>query len=152
MRKFLHASEEIRHRERLIESFEFTPGQTIVREGDAAHFVLIMAKGSAGSFINLGDGTRRRVGSVGPGSSFGEMALLEGGRRLADVVADEKLICYGFPVSQFLEHATERPGLHAAVLSNLVRGLSDRLRLANREIRALEEARRASGAMDPSPC
>jgi glutaminase len=130
--------EEIRLLERLIESFEFAPGQTVVREGDDAHFVFIVAKGSASIFINLGDGTKRRVGSVGPGSSFGEMALLEGGRRSADVVADEKLICYGFPVSQFLALAKERPGLHAAILSNIVRGLSDRLRLANQEIRALE--------------
>ena len=43
--------------------------------------------------------------------SFGEMALLDGGKRSADIVADEKVICYGLAVEQLHELAAEIPTL-----------------------------------------
>ena len=50
-----------------------------------------------------------RVASLGPGLSFGEMALIDGGRRSADVVADERVVCYGFSVEQLREIGKTTP-------------------------------------------
>ena len=42
---------------------------------------------------------RSGVASIGPGLTFGEMALLDGGKRSADMIADERVICYGLCAS-----------------------------------------------------
>jgi glutaminase len=81
---------------------------------------------------------RRRVASLGPGLTFGEMALFDGGARSADVVADEKVICYGLAVEQLRELAATHPNIMVTILSNLTRDFSERLRHANEAIRSLE--------------
>ena len=87
----------------------------------------------------LGEGGRKkRVASIGPGLSFGEMALLDGGKRSADIVADERVICYGLRVEQLQELAAEHPNIMITILGNLTREFSERLRHANQEIRVLE--------------
>ncbi|HYM99922.1 MAG TPA: cyclic nucleotide-binding domain-containing protein, partial [Aestuariivirgaceae bacterium] len=83
-------------------------------------------------------GRKRRVASIGPGLSFGEMALLDGGKRSADIVADERVICYGLAVGQLQELAAEHPNIMITILGNLTREFSERLRHANEEIGALE--------------
>jgi glutaminase len=70
--------------------------------------------------------------------SFGEMALLDGGKRSADIVADERVICYGLAVRQLQELAAERPNILITILGHLTREFSERLRHANDEISALE--------------
>ena len=78
------------------------------------------------------------MASIGPGLSFGEMALLDGGKRSADVVADERVICYGLAVEQLHEIAAQHPNILVTILGNLTRDFSERLRHANEEIRTLE--------------
>jgi glutaminase len=66
------------------------------------------------------------------------MALLDGGKRSADIVADDKVICYGLRVEQLHELAAEQPNIMITILSNLTREFSERLRHANEEIGVLE--------------
>jgi glutaminase len=80
----------------------------------------------------------RRVASLGPGLTFGEMALFGGGARSADVVADEKVICYGLSVEEVNEVTAAHPNIMVTILSNLTRDFSERLRHANEAIRSLE--------------
>jgi Cyclic nucleotide-binding domain len=79
---------------------------------------------------------RRRVASLGPGLTVGEMALFDGCARSADLVADEKVICYGLAVEQLKELAVTHPNFMLTILSNLTR--DERLRHANEAIRSLE--------------
>jgi glutaminase len=72
----------------------------------------------------------------GPGLTFGEMALFDGCARSADLVADEKVICYGLAVEQLKELAVTHPNFMLTILSNLTR--DERLRHANEAIRSLE--------------
>jgi glutaminase len=67
------------------------------------------------------------------------MALIDGGHRSADVVANERVICYGFSVEELHEIGREMPNLLTTILSNMMRDFSERLRRANDEVRALEE-------------
>ena len=78
------------------------------------------------------------MASLGPGLTFGEMALFDGGSRSADVVADEKVICYGLAVEQLKELAITHPNIMVTILANLTRDFSERLRHANEAIRSLE--------------
>lgn len=119
----------------------FDTGSVIVKEGDAARLFFVVAQGLASVRLSVGDdvGARSvRVGSIGPGMSFGEMALLDGGKRSADVVADQRVVCYGFSVEELQEISQTNPAVLIKILSNINRDMTERLRLANNEIRALE--------------
>jgi glutaminase len=134
--------DELRHIEAAVRPLVFEKGQAIVREGDEAHLFFVVARGTVTVQlrVKVGDGERIvRVASLGPGVSFGEMALLDGGRRSADVVADERVVCYGFSVEHLREIGATHPNIMTTILGNMMRDFSERLRRANDEIRALEQ-------------
>ncbi len=132
---------DLKRLESIVRPLLFEPGQTIIHEGDAARLFFAIAKGTVSVRIRVPgpDGNRmRRVACIGPGLTFGEMALLDGRPRSADVIADEMVVCYGFAVEQLREVAADAPHILIAILSNLTREFSERLRHANAEIRSLE--------------
>jgi glutaminase len=110
------------------------------REGAEAKLFFVVARGTVSVQIKVqGQGDRKKRGaSIGPGLRFGEMALLDGRTRSADIVADERVICYGLAVEQLQELAAERLNIMITILGNLTRDFSERLRHANDEISALE--------------
>jgi CRP-like cAMP-binding protein len=57
-------------------------GKRLVHEGDYSYDLIVIESGTA-DVIKGGE----VVGSLGPGDVFGEMGMLSGGRRTADVVA-----------------------------------------------------------------
>jgi glutaminase len=126
--------EELRLLEGIVQTLQFEEGQTVIRTGDPAHLFFVVASGSVSVWLPLPGGRRRRLASIGPGLTFGEMALLDGGPRSADVVADARTICYGFSVLKLQEMTAEHPAAVIAILRNLIRNFSERLRLANREL------------------
>jgi len=132
--------EDCRRLEAIVQPLIFEKGATIIREGDDANLFFVLARGTVSVQIKVpGQGERKkRVASIGPGLSFGEMALLDGGKRSADIVADERVICYGLRVEQLHELATEHPNIMITILGNLTREFSERLRHANEEIGVLE--------------
>ena len=69
---------------------------------------------------------------------FGELALLDPGPRSATIVADERLVCYVLTEEAFERLQKDHPGVAIAVLTNLGRELTRRLRRANRTIYQLE--------------
>jgi glutaminase len=133
-------SAECRLLEAIVQPLIFEKGDVIIREGADARLFFVLARGKVSVHITmLGEGNRKkRVASIGPGLSFGEMALLDGGKRSADIVADERVICYGLGVEQLQALAAEHPNSMITILGNLTREFSERLRHANQEIRVLE--------------
>ncbi|HEV7463560.1 MAG TPA: cyclic nucleotide-binding domain-containing protein, partial [Methyloceanibacter sp.] len=105
--------------------------------GADAKLFFVVARGTVSVQIRV-PGDRKKRASIGPGLSFGEMALLDGGKRSADVVADERVVCYGLAVEQLQELAATHPNIMITILGNLTRDFSERLRHANEEISALE--------------
>jgi glutaminase len=127
--------------ETIVRPLLFNKGEVIIREGDQAKLFFVLARGSVSVQIRVPTQTgekRRRVASLGPGLTFGEMSLFGGGSRSADVVADEKVICYGLAVEELKELTAAHPNIMVTILSNLTRDFSERLRHANQAIRSLE--------------
>ena len=134
--------DEIRILEGMVRPMVFEAGETIVREGDEARLFFVVARGVVTVQLRIrkeGGDRVLRVASLGPGVSFGEMALIDGGRRSADIVADERAVCYGFSVEQLREAGKTHPNLLLTIMGNMMRDFSERLRRANNEIRALEQ-------------
>ena len=134
------SAEDYRLIEPIVRPLVFEKGEVIIREGAEAKLFFVVARGTVSAQIRVQgqNGRKKRVASIGPGLSFGEMALLDGGKRSADIVADEKVICYGLAVDQLVELAAEHPNIMITILRNLTRDFSERLRHANEAISALE--------------
>jgi glutaminase len=132
--------EEGRLVESILRPLVFEKGDVIMREGDPAKLFFVLARGTVSVEIKVhGKGQRRkRVASIGPGLTFGEMALLDGGKRSADIIANERVICYGLGVEELHELSRDHPNIMITILSNLTREFSERLRHANEEISVLE--------------
>lgn len=65
---------------------EATPGQEVATQGDFGHALYAIESGTAETSR---DG--QAVGTLGPGDVFGEVAVLQAGRRTATVVAVSEL-------------------------------------------------------------
>jgi CRP-like cAMP-binding protein len=73
---------------KLAKEQRYEPGATIVRSGASGHGLYIIKDGSV-SVVRDG----QKVASMGPGQFFGEISVLDGGPRTADVKADTDTVC-----------------------------------------------------------
>ena len=80
----------------------YEPGERILRQGESGLECFVILEGTAQV---VRDG--REVARLGPGDFFGEVAMLDGRPRTADVVADAELRCI----------ALSRDALHEALLA-----------------------------------
>jgi CRP-like cAMP-binding protein len=125
----------------IAQTVDVAAGEAFVREGSGGDAFFVLASGSASICSTAGHGGRARplrLSTITPGTGFGERALIDGGARLADVVADEDSTAFTFPADQVRALGATDPGILIALLGNMAGGLAERLDVANTEIRALE--------------
>ncbi len=124
----------------IVKEVRYGAGVAIIKEGDPADSIFLLAAGLASVRLKLGDGARRkRLSTIAPGVAFGELALFDGGTRSADVIADVPAICYVLPIADLNRLSAGKPEINAKLARNIGRELSARLRRADAEIRSLEE-------------
>jgi CRP-like cAMP-binding protein len=99
----------------------FAPGSALVRSGDAGRSFFVLLDGTA-KVMRAGGRARR----LGIGDYFGEMALLDGAPRSADVVAEGEVLALTIDRSGFTKLLGAEPMLAQALL----RTLAARLRAA----------------------
>jgi CRP-like cAMP-binding protein len=97
----------------------FHDGHVIARQGDVGTGFFLIADGGA-SVIRDG----RTIATLGPGDFFGELSVLDGQPRTAQVVAVGLTTCLALATWDFEALVAEQPGVGLAVL----RGLATRLR------------------------
>jgi len=73
---------------KLAKEQRYEPGATIVKTGAGGHGLYIIKEGNV-SVVRDG----KKVASMGPGQFFGEISVLDGGPRTADVKADTETVC-----------------------------------------------------------
>jgi acetate kinase len=79
----------------------FEPHEAIINHGDEATHYCVLLDGRATVSV-LGDGgLRRTLGALGPGETFGDLALMSGEPNPADVIADTPCDVLLIPVSLF---------------------------------------------------
>lgn len=89
----------------------FSPGETIVRQGDDADELYIIERGTVAVLIEAKGKEKSEVTRLGPGMFFGEMALMTGERRQATVraVTECELMVIGHKA--FHETLAASPGM-----------------------------------------
>jgi glutaminase len=132
--------QEISLVESIVKEQNYSKGETIIREGDIADALYLLAAGWVSICLNIKNGARRqRLSTLTPGLAFGDLALLDGGTRSADVIADEPTVCYVLPTAKLEALARSHPEIQSKLIFNIGRELSARLRRADAEIRSLAE-------------
>ncbi len=112
------------------------PGLEVFAQGDPADGIYSVVSGSLSVWICDG-GERQRVATLGVGSTFGEMAFIDGRPRSTTVVADTTVVVKVLTEQGLTTLEQRVPQARSVLFANLARELSSRLRDANDEIRAL---------------
>jgi CRP-like cAMP-binding protein len=102
---------------------EYAQGEHLIREGEPGDHLLLIISGSAAAFIHPPPIDRTAVGEFGPGDVVGEIGLLTGEPRTADVVARTAVRALSLSVNGFGTVATAHPEVRV-LLTNV---LADRL-------------------------
>jgi SAM-dependent methyltransferase len=105
----------------LADELHVEPGEQLTVEGQPGTTFMVIARGTA----TVTRGGRRLVG-LGPGSYFGEIALLEQGPRTATVTADSRMWLFVFDAKGFASLMNGIP----AVADEIFRALAERKRNA----------------------
>jgi CRP-like cAMP-binding protein len=107
----------------------------IFSTGDAADGLYVVISGSVSVYLR-GESGRKRVASLAPGVIFGEMGLLDGLPRSADLNADEDSVVLKLTREHFDDIRRCHPNIAATVLFNLSTEMATRLRYVNLELQA----------------
>lgn len=105
--------------ERAVE-VEFAADHVIARQGEigTGFFVIV-----SGSVRVVRDGSV--IATLGPGDFFGELSVLDGQPRVAQVVADGPTTCLALATWDFEAVVREEPAVALAVMRELARRLRD---------------------------
>jgi glutaminase len=118
----------------LLERRTYIKGETIIHFGYEAAELFFLARGSVSVNIELPSGSQRRLATFSAGMAFGEMAVLDGARRSANIIADEDVECDLLKVTDFHRLTETHPRIKVAILTNLGISMCGKLRKANREL------------------
>ncbi|CAN5827148.1 hypothetical protein BH20ACT14_BH20ACT14_16320 [soil metagenome] len=99
----------------------FSAGDRVALEGEGGLMFFVVDSGEATIEVH-----GKEVGTLGPGSAFGEIALIDRRPRTATVTAQSDLRAYGLPVFVFRPFVEARP----QVAWKLLEAMADRLALA----------------------
>jgi CRP-like cAMP-binding protein len=102
----------------LAERASFVPGRRVVAEGAAGDAFYVILDGRA-RVVRGASG--RALTRLGPGDHFGELALLDGGPRLASVVAETELETIRLPRKAFCGLMRDEPDVALKVMEAMAR-------------------------------
>jgi sulfate permease, SulP family len=121
-----------------VEQESYAAGATLCREGDDADRMWMLTRGSVSVRVrSVGQRRDRRIASLAFGTFVGEIAFFESGRRTATLIADEEVECYVLHKTAYATIVRQHPEIGIKLLANMVREVTQRLRITSDELRAL---------------
>jgi glutaminase len=123
--------------ERLVEARRFERGTLLVSRGDSSREFYFLLRGDVSVGLTLPDGQYRRLATLGPGMGFGELGVMGGGERSADVRADGDVECLVLGSDAFERLGREAPEAKIVLLENMLRNAAVTVNRLTREVAAL---------------
>ena len=118
----------------------YAKGEYIIKEGQTACDLFLLTLGEVCVGLSLPSSNRKkRLFTYSAGTIFGEIALLDGKPRSADVWAEDHCEVHRLSQSDFQLLCHDFPHVAAKFLTNVALVLSQRLRVRTDEIRNLED-------------
>jgi glutaminase len=115
----------------------FAAGSRILSRGDPADALYLLTAGRVEVSLAVTGERRHRLSTLGPGTVFGELAVMDESPRSADVDAVTDVEAYAVPVAALSALEGKTRALRLQLVESLARELAQRLRRANAEIEAL---------------
>lgn len=107
---------EVQKIARLFNEHHFSKGETVVEEGSFGDSFFLINSGEAGVFI----GGKGRT-TLKPGDYFGEIALIDGGTRMASIIASTELVCHELTSRDFRSLVESNGAVGWKLLQRLVK-------------------------------
>ncbi|MBI2919802.1 MAG: protein kinase [Planctomycetes bacterium] len=109
----------------LVRTKKYSSNEPIIRRGEPGDAMYIIYNGAVRIPILDNQGREKFVASLGPGEVFGEMALMTGDPRSADVIADGPTECLIIDKETFQNLTRQHPGVSKFLTQILARRLSE---------------------------
>ena len=114
------SKQEIKHITSLMTPVQIPAGRTLIKEGDVGREFMIILDGTATVRRN-----GRKVAEVGPGDILGEISILSGAPRNADVVASTDMTVEVLNPREFHALLDENATITRKILTAAVKRLSE---------------------------
>lgn len=122
------------------EERHYAAGENIFKQGDTGDMLYLIRNGSIKIILPLSHGKHHHLATIDQGDFFGDMAFIDQATRSADAIAETECHLYTLSRHAFTQLEESAPHLAEQVFVGLARVLAERLRQADREIRALEDS------------
>ena len=129
--------EEITVLEDIFDSRRIPAGKTIFLENMPGESLYLIKQGTVKISRMLAEGDEQVLIVLGPDDVFGEMAVLDGGKRSATARIAEDAVLYGLTRKNFDALAKKDPALGLKFTLNIVRIFSSRVRNSQKDYRAM---------------
>jgi len=124
---------------KVVDEEALEPGQLLFRRDDPGDEIFFVRRGRINILLPMEGGKRHHLATIASGEGFGEVAFLDGGRRSADAEAAVKTWLYVISREHFKRLEREHPDVAARIFEHLAVVISQRLRIADAELRMLED-------------
>jgi glutaminase len=123
--------------EALLAYRSFAAGEYIVSHGDQAEALYLITSGQVTVALPSVLGQPKRLSTLTAGMCFGELALVDGGTRSADVIARTRVECRMLSVAAFRDLGASHPQIENALLKNMLRSAHEIVHRLSQEVTAL---------------
>ena len=118
----------------------FKAGEFIFRKDDVGSEIYFIRQGSVHISLPVPGTAPHHLATFSQGDFFGDMSFLDRAKRSADAIASEAVLIYILSREDFDSLAATHQEAARLVFEHLARMLSERLRLSNIEVEALQKA------------
>ncbi len=129
--------DDIGNLEKIFSVRRIAEGKTIFIENMPGESLYLIKQGTVRISRMLAEGDEQVLIVLGPDDVFGEMAVLDGGKRSATARIAEDAVLYGLTRKDFETLAHADPKLGLAFALNIVRIFSSRVRNSQKDYRAM---------------
>lgn len=131
------SASDIKSLENIFSIRRIPAGKTIFIENMPGESLYLIKQGTVRISRMLAEGDEQVLIDLGPDDVFGEMAVLDGGKRSATARIAEDVILYGLARKDFELLANTDPRLGLLLTLNIVRIFSSRVRNSQKDYRAM---------------
>lgn len=128
---------EIAVLEPLLALRRYTPGQYIVSHGESARALYLITSGQVKVALPSVATAPKRLSTLSAGLSFGELAMINGGTRSADVIAVTAVECRVLDADGLSRLGAQHPAIEIALLKNMLRSAHEIVNRLSQEVVAL---------------
>ena len=115
----------------------YTPGQYIVSHGEPAQALYLITSGQVRVSLPSAASAPKRLSTLTAGLSFGELAMINGGTRSADVIAVGAVECRVLDAAGLERLGADHPEIEIALLKNMLRSAHEIVNRLSQEVTAL---------------